>query len=223
MDNNPLSVVMDNTGCTLTLTALVTNENTKTTYTASPSIVLGASYAGTASSFANGANPIAFYGNAMLSSLSFASNFTLDILYSDDPSLGSASLTGVYTTVTASSFTTDNAAPNYTLSLSALTVSIDNLFVVESVAGTANLTAGSVTGDQYYVDQGTLTASPTFAQIDSAYASATKVTIPSPFHIGAGSFGLVSTTLPQYRTIVIHNVTSGVASYQTFYVTFNHP
>jgi hypothetical protein len=91
MDHNPLSVVQDNTSCTLTLTSLVTSENSKTTYAAASPIQLGASY-GTASAFANGANPIAFYANAVLSSTSFSSAFTVTILYSSNPNLGTGTL-----------------------------------------------------------------------------------------------------------------------------------
>jgi hypothetical protein len=228
MDNPALSVVKNNTACVLTLTSLVTNEDTKTTYTASPAIVLSASYAGSASSFASGAS-IAFYGNAMISPADFSSSFTMTILYSDDPSLATGALTGGYATVTASSSTQSIAAPDYTLDLTtgALTASVDNAFIVQSVSGTAILDAGSVTGNSYYVNQGTLPASPTFAQLDTAYqgASPTAISGGGNVTIAASTFGLSSVNLSStvYRTVVIQRLVSGVASYQTFRIGFSHP
>lgn len=228
MDNPALSVVQDNTTCVLTLTALVTNENTKTTYTASPAITLGAAFAGGGSAFDSGAGT-AFYGNAKMSPADFSSNFTVTILYSDNPSLATGAITGVYASVTAAAVTQSIDAPNYALDLDtgALTVIVNSSFVVQSLTGTATLTASTVTGGSYYVDQGTLPATPTFAQLDTAFKSATTTAISGggDVTINSSAFGLTGVSLNStvYRTIVIQRVVSGVASYQTFRISFNHP
>ena len=228
MDNPALAVVQDNTACVLTLTELVTNENTKTTYTATPSITLGAAYVGSASAFANG-GVTAFYGNAMMAPADFSANFSVTILYSDNPSLATGALTGVYASVTASSATQSITAPNYSLDLNSgsLTVAVNNAYTVQSVTGTASLVASSVTGTSYYVDQGILGASPTFTQLHTAYSSATTTAIADTGNvsIAASAFGLsgVSLSSTVYRTVVIQRLVSGVAAYQTFRIAFSHP
>jgi hypothetical protein len=228
MDNPALSVIQDNTGCVLTLTALVTNENTKTTYTATPAITLGAAYAASASTFDSGSGT-AFYGNAKMLPADFSDNFTVTILYSDNPSLANGALTSVYASVTSSSATQSIASPNYSLDLNtgSLTVTVNNAFTVQNVTGTATLVASTVAGNSYYVDQGTLPASPTFAQLDAAYQGATTTAIAGggDVTIDGAAFGLSAVSLNStvYRTIVIQRVVSGVASYQTFRIGFSHP
>ena len=221
--------------CTLTLTSLVTSESGKTTYTASPSITLGASYAGSASTFSSGSGT-AFYGNAMLSATGFASNFTVDILYSDNPNNSAQqNLTGAWASVTASSATTVNSAPNYTFSFGSLAICTDNAFTVEGSCSSGSATvspasSGPVYGDHYCVDSSLTTASPTFTQVDTAYAgtscTTTKTTISgnSAFNVAESSFSLTSlSTSPVYRTVIVHNSTSGVNSYQTFFIAFTQP
>ncbi len=227
MDNPALSVIQDNTACVLTLTSIVADQ----TYTAAPSIAMGTSYAGTASSFApSGGGSLAFYGNAELSSGSFGSNFVVTFVYSDNPSLATGALTAQYVSVTATSTATDINSPNYTLDLvsGALTVNIDANYVVESVSGTVILDNGTITGGAYFVDQGVLGSSPTFSQIDTAYSAAspapTTISGSNP-SVAASALGLVGVNLTStaYRTVVIQRLVSGVPSYQTFRIAFSHP
>ena len=228
MDHLVLAVVQNNTACVLTLTELVTNENTKTTYKATPSITLGAAYAGSASTFANGGVSV-FYGDAMMAPSDFSANFTVTILYSDNPGLTTGTVSEVYPSVTASSDTQNITAPNYSFDLNtgSLTVAVNTAYTVQSVAGTASLVAGSVTGNGYYVDLDTLAASPTFIQLHTAYQSASTTAIADTGNVGiaASAFGLsgVSLSSAVYRTIVIQRLVSGVDSYQTFRIAFSHP
>jgi hypothetical protein len=80
LDHAPLSVVKGNTACVLTLTGLIDDVD----YTASPTIDLSDAFAVAASSFAFEADPLGFYANAQLSSITFASNFVLEIQYAYD-------------------------------------------------------------------------------------------------------------------------------------------
>jgi hypothetical protein len=226
MDNAALSVLQNNTACVLTLTGLVADQ----AYTASPSINMTTSYQGSASAFAPASGgSLSFYGNAALSASTFASNFVVTILYSDNPNPGTGAVTGGYASVSATSSATSVASPNYTLDLTtgALTVLTDVNYVVQSVSGTANLVQGTITGGGYFVDQGTLPASPTFAQLDTAYTAATKTAMSgsNPQTIPASAFGLsgVDLTTSAVRTIVIQRVVSGVPAYQTFKITVSHP
>jgi hypothetical protein len=224
MDSPALSVVKNNTACALTLTSIVADQ----TYIGAPAITLGTSLAGSASSFAPSSGPLAFYANAVLSSASFASDFVVTILYSDDPNLKTGSVTSGYAVVAATSTATDINSPDYTINLGSFVVQVDVNYIVQSASGTANLIDGSIAGTSYFVDQGTLGASPTFAQLDTAYNAAspapTSITGANP-QVAASAFGLsgVDLTSAAHRTIVIQRVVSGVPSYETFRVAFSHP
>lgn len=224
MDNPALSVVQGNAACVLTLTQLVADQ----TYIGTPAIALGTSLAGSASAFAPNASPLAFYANAALSSASFNADFTVTVLYSDDANLKTGAVTSGYASVAATSSATGINAPNYTISLGSLTVQVDVNYVVQSATGTANLTDGTVTGTTYFVDQGTLGASPTFAELDAAYNAAspapTSISGANP-QVAASAFGLVGVNLSStaYRTIVIRRLVTTVPSYETFRIAFSHP
>jgi hypothetical protein len=220
LTNPALSVVTNDTACVLTVTSLVADQ----TYTASPSFDLTASYQGTASEF-QAAATTAFYGNLKLSAVSFASNFVVSVLYSDDVRAASNTIVAGHSSVSATSSATSVTAPNYTIDFvsDAFTVLTDAGDVVTSVSGKVDLTDGSTTGSAYVVDVGTLAASPTFAEIDAAYAAGTPVAIggANP-QINASAFSLVGVdlTTSAVRTILIKRVVSGVSAYQTFKVTF---
>jgi hypothetical protein len=223
MDYPALSVVTSNTACVLSLTKIVADQS----YTGSPSIAMTASYQGSASGFTPGDGGVSFYANAALSSSSFASGFTVTILYSDNAAGAAGALGANYVPVNATSATTNATSPNYTLDLAggALSVVENGSFVVQSVSGNANLTDGTVTGEGYFVDQGVLGSAPTFAQLDAAYGAATPTTISGANpQVAAAAFGLVGVNLTTaaVRTIVIRHVVSGVAAYQTFQITFSH-
>ena len=225
MDDPALSVVKNNTACALTLTEIVADQ----TYTGTPAILLGTSLAGSASSFApTSGGALSFYANAVLSSASFASDFVVTILYSDDPNLNTGSVTSGYAVVAATSTATDIYAPDYTISLGAFAVQVDVNYIIQSASGTANLIDGSIAGTKYFVDQGTLGASPTFEELDTAYNAAspapTSITGANP-QVAAAAFGLVGVDLSStaHSTIVIRRVVSGVPSYETFRIAFSHP
>lgn len=215
LDHSPLSVVLNDTNCVLELTALRT---TSGALTATPTITLATSYAGTASSF--GA-PIAFYANAKVSSLAFADDFVLTIPYSDDPSLGSDSNGADYAITEASATASSVPAPTYTFSASGLSVLVDANNIVDSATGNATLTAGSVTG-QFYV-MSTSSGLTSYADLDTAYVAGTKVAVTA--NIAASVFSLVGLdlTTAKVRTLIIANIADGVRSYQAFSITFNKP
>jgi len=218
LDNDPLSVVKNDTGCVLTLTELVADQTF-----ASSGIALAASYPGTAKSFAVG-GVTAFTANAKLDSVSFANDFVLSVSYSDD--LRSASdqqLTGTYATVSVSTQTLLVPAPDYTMSLvtGSFTVQMDAGKIVTGVSGTATLTAGTQTGEAYAVDLGALSAVPTYATVAAAYLVAGEQTL-SGTTVPASAFGLVGANLTSNvtRTLIVSHTSAGVKGYQLFKITF---
>jgi hypothetical protein len=215
LDNDALSVVRNNTACALTLTELRT---TGGLVTATPSFTLSTSYQGSASSFGS---PIEFYANARADSLSFADDFVLTVLYSDDSELASGDNTATFTFQTASVSTVSVDAPDYTLDVSGLLVQTDVDDVVQSASGSAELTEVSVTGTTYVVvDASDL---DTYAELDAAYLGATSAVFTTS--IPASDFSLVGDdlTTPQVRTLIIANISGGVRAYQAFEITFNPP
>jgi hypothetical protein len=215
LDYLPLSVVLNDTACVLTLTSLHT---TAGIITAVPAFALTTTYQAAASSFGS---PIEFYANARLSAVSFAADFVITILYSDDPAFAdddnTASLAVVYATATAGAV----PAPDYTLEADGLLVSTDVNDVVQSVAGTADLTDGPVPvlGQLYVVvDAAGLS---TYADIDAAFLAATPAAIVAG--LPAAAFTLVGAdlTVPKVRTVIIANTDSGVRSYESIEITFN--
>jgi hypothetical protein len=223
LPNPALSVVQNNTACVLTLTELVADS----TYALSPSIAMTGSYPVSPSSVASGSSQ--FYVSAKLSATSFSGNFSISLAYSDDPAAVTAGVTASYLSVTGSGAAAAVAAPTYTVAFDtapALDVRVDAGYVVTQVSGKASLTDGATTGTGYVVDLGTLSASPTFADVDAVYNAGSPVTISGANpQVDGTAFSLVGVDLhtAAVRTLVIRNRVSGVSSYQAIRITFSHP
>jgi hypothetical protein len=214
LTNPALTVVLNDTACVLTLTAVHTDAGVIAAVTP---LVLTASYLATPSAFAS---PIAFYANARLSAVTFAGDFVLNLLYSDDARLATADNTALFQVVQSTATALSVDAPTYTFDPAGLALLTDINQVVQSAVGTAALTAGSVLGQTYVVVNAS--GLTTYAQLDTAYTGATSVPIATT--IPAASFTTVGTNLTanQVRTVIIANTSSGVRSYQRFQLTF-HP
>lgn len=221
LDNPALSVVKNDTACELTLTSIVADQE----YAATPDILLESTYQSSASDF-KGAGvdpPVAFHANAKINPDDFSSNFLITVLYSDDPNAASGANNASYAEWTSSAVGDHVAAPDY-LVVDNVAVQVDANDVVTLALGSVTLTDGSVTGERYFVDLGALPASPSYAEIVSAFdgGSTSELAGPNPT-IDAAEFDLVGQTLPVTRTLVVRHVESGVASFQTFRVTFEAP
>lgn len=221
MTNTALSVVKNDTGCVLTVTDLEADA----LYTGSRPIDLTASYALTASAFANGAGPIAFYGNAELGSVDYASDFTMTILFSDDLADASDSKGSSYASQTSTVSESQVVAPAYTTDFTDMQIQTDSNAYVQSTSGSAalNLAMGARSGEKYVITSDQSLGS-SFAAIDSAYGGAgTPATLGAS--IDASEFGLDggSVHLPAVRNLIISHTESGVAAYEVIRVTFNAP
>jgi hypothetical protein len=214
-----LSVVRGNRACVLTLTSLTADQE----YTASSSIDLTAYYRGTASSFAAGGRP-AFHANAHLSALTFATDFSVSIVYSDDPGKVTPMNATTSAAVAQSASASGVPAPSYTIDMSPLLVQTDSADVVETATGTADLISGPITGQKYVVLD-SLAALPTYADIDAAFKMVvlpTAIVAVNP-QIVASDFALVGVdlTIPAVRYVIIANTLNDVPSYQLFTITFD--
>jgi len=211
LDNAVLSVVLNNNACVLTLTGLRT---TGGLLLAAPAIALTTSYKVAASAFED-----EFFGNAKMDSVSFAGDFILTVLYSDDPSLATDDNTASFAVAESSAAGDSVTVPDYTIDPDNLVIVTDNAQVVTGATGSVTLTAGLQVGQTYVVvDAAGLN---TYDELDDAY----KLGIPAAIgaSIPAADFTLVGEdldTLTQ-RTVIIANTESGVASYQAFEITFN--
>ncbi len=235
MDHSALAVTQKDPNCALTLTQLVTNESSKTTYvpiTGSPaaSILLGGSYQGSPVEFSTSSmSPVKFYANAFMNPSDFSANFTVTVAYSDDPKSVSGTIMASYSTVTASGSPSQLAAPDYSLDLSGLSFTTDASAsnFVESVSGNVVLDYHSVSGTTYWIDTtDALGASPSFATIDAAYGAGTSVTAAMNVTItptlAALGFTAGSTATPVSRSIVVQRLaTNGVKAYEQLRITFN--
>jgi hypothetical protein len=209
-----LSVVLEDTGCALTMTSLHTVDGG--IIPADPAIGLTASYQGAPSSFED---PIEFYGNAKLSSVAFASNFVLTVLYSDDPNLGTGSNTSSFSVVQASATAQSVDAPDYLLNVDGIQLLTDADDVVVSQSGSASLSSQLRTGERYVIAD--LAGLDTYAEMDDAYIAGTDAALITT--IPVVNFGMLNDdlTTSQTRSLILAHIEEGVHSYQTFEITFH--
>jgi hypothetical protein len=202
LENPVLTVAMDDPHCVLTLTALTADQD----YAANPPFVLGTAFQSSPAAFdapAAGGFPamLAFHASAEVSSTTFAADFVITV--ASDPS----------------------HSPEYTL-VDSIAVKTDARKVVQSATGTASFTDGATVADSYVISSDpALPDAPTFAQDDAAFMAGAAVAIVSANpQIDAASFLTVGTdVLPQVRTVIFRHMSVGVASYQSFRITFDPP
>lgn len=215
LDHTALSVLKGDTSCTLAVSEI--NTSGDGLLSASAPIALGTSY-GTARSFGS---PIKFYANGLLSAVSFTGDFSLTLLFSDDPRTATGSKTASYAVTSATAAAQGVTAPNYTLDLSGVTVTTDVSKVTASVSGNLALTAGSATGDFYVLVTGSVT--DTYAAIKTAYDAGSKVAMATSIAASGLLANGVDLTNNVVRSVIIAKTTSGVTSYQKFAITFQPP
>jgi len=218
-DFDELSVVLNDTTCVLTLTELHTMGGGR--IVAAPAITLTTSYQATPSSFLV---PVEFYANARLSAVDFASDFVLNILYSDDPRLAAADVVASFAVAESSVTAAAVPAPNYTLDVTGLSVLTDVNDIIQSVTGSIGLTAGSVTGQRYVVLNGS--GLILYEDVDAAYLAAASSALMGSIPAADFAASLLTVDLtgaPTVRTLIIANTVEGVASYQVFAITFHEP
>ncbi len=216
-----LVVVKNDTACTLAITSIVAD----TTYLGTPAVAIGTSYNGSASSFSTTAmGPVAFYANALASSLTFAADFSLTVLFSDNIASVTPSTSATYASVmSTSNGTTQVVSPDYTVSFGSFGITTDINQYVQTATGSVTVTAGSNAGE-FYIINTSQSLGGSFAAIDAAYlAGGTPVAVTAS--IAASAFSLApgagTVHLPIVRNVIVAHTVSGVSSYEVIRITFN--
>lgn len=224
-----LSVVKNNSACSLSVSEIHAGTlAAPEMYAMTGPVTLSASYQPEGQSFMlDGTGDTVFYANFRIQpNLSFSTDFTLQMVYSDDATEVTANKSAQYAVQTSSASESNVPPPDYTVSLTGLTIQTDAEDVVQSASGSAQLTDVSVNGEKYVIDLDTLSAMPTFAEIDAIFSGGTQhdLTGINPT-IPAADFSLggIDLTMAKKRNIIIANIVNGTRAYQIFRITFNHP
>jgi hypothetical protein len=217
LTNAALSVVQSDPTCALSVTAIHT---ASTLYETNTPIPLTSAYQTTASSFSTtGSSPWLFYANAKMSPANFSADFTVTVLYSDNPNEAAPTQNNPsFASWTSSAVGTGVPSPDYTLA-DDIIVTADLSSNVSSATGSIDLTFVTQAGEDYVVDLGTLPATPTYDDITTAFSGGTALS-GTPPSVAASVFALTGNTLPLVRTLIVRHTVSGVSAYETFKITF---
>ncbi|MFO0578597.1 MAG: hypothetical protein U1A78_31725 [Polyangia bacterium] len=224
-----LSVVKNNADCVLSLSEVHAGTlAAPAMYSMTAPMALDSAFASNGAAFMlDGQGDTVFYANFRIQpDLTFNTNFSLEMVYSDDSTEVTAQKSAAYAVQTSTASSSNVAPPDYLISLSGISLQVDAGDVVQTASGSASLTEGSVLGEQYVIDQDTLSATPTFADIDALFAAGQKSNLtPGSPSIPVADFALGGTDLTagQKRNVIIANIENGTRAYQIFRVTFNRP
>lgn len=227
--NPPLTVVKNDTSCTLSASSVRIGAVTSNSlYSPASSIQLGTLFASNGSAFAAAmGDPVAFYGNLRVTpDLSFNTDFVIDMVYSEDPSLVSASKLANYAVQSASASAGAVSPPDYSLDLTGLSLQVDANKIVQSASGSATLNDVSVSGQSYVASTNDLGATPSYAAVDAEFQAgmASAITGNNPM-LAASLFSLGGANLSSglLRTLIVASDVAGTRSYEVFRITFNAP
>lgn len=227
--NPALSVVRHDTGCQLLASSIrLGSLSGSTLYATAVPVTLGSDYASRASAFAASASaPTAFYANLRIKpDLSFANDFSIDMLYSEDPNWASAGAVASFGVQSAIAAAGPVPAPDYAIDMTGVAIQVDANRVVQSIGGSAVLSTMNISGQTFVVSTRDLGGAPSYSEVDAEYqaAPATSLVGSNPV-LAADSFLLSGANLSQaqVRTLIIANTESGTASYEVFRVTFSGP
>jgi hypothetical protein len=226
-----LTVVTNDVGCVLSVTGVKAGAlATPQTFQPATPIVLSASFPAQGVPFLlSGAGAAQFYANFRVQpDLTFATDFAVQMVYSDNVKETDLSITAGFVVVTGSATAALVPAPNGTLSLAALDIRIDAKNIIKSVAGGVTLTQGLVVGESYVVDFDTMGSDPTYAAIDAVFNSVgkTRVALAGASQlIPVAELNMLALDLstPKRRNVIVANIDSGVKSYELFQITVNKP
>jgi hypothetical protein len=229
LTNSALSVIKNDSACQLSISSLrIGSAMTNSLYSPSSAIALGSSFAGSGTALKDDPmNPVSLYLNSRITpDLSFAGDFTIEMVYSDDPRLATGMKSATYGVASSSVSAGAVTPPDYTLSLASLAIEADAGDVVLSVSGNAALSDVMTTGQLYAITSTNLGSSPSYMDVMTDFGAATQYTISGANPtIAASRFNLVGVDLTSgvTRNLIVQNTVSGTASYQRFLITFNKP
>ena len=163
LTNPALSVIRNDLGCSLSASSVrIGSGLSGQLYSPAAALALGASFASSGSAFNQMmSDPVAFYGNLRIQpDLSFANDFILGMVYSEDPNLVSASQLADYAVQSATATADGVSAPDYSVDVTGLSMQVDVNKIVQTTGGNAVLTAGTIAGQSFVVSSNDLGASP---------------------------------------------------------------
>ncbi|MBX3203728.1 MAG: thrombospondin type-1 domain-containing protein [Labilithrix sp.] len=216
-----LRVRRSDASCTLKLTHV---RSALGDFAASPAIALSGSYSA-ASAFNDSAQTaVDFYGSAKLGDPTFASNFSIDLLFIDPTNDGDPAVQ--YPDGYEHSFTVtegDVPAPDFGFSTSDHTLLTDEHDVVTTSSGYLQLALNNHSAQTYAVVHGLLTHGMSPAEVASQIQSAPHSgALSAPYRIPASALDLVGADLTHgvSRSIILRNTDQGVSSYQVLRIKF---
>lgn len=226
LTNAPLSVVLNDAGCTLYVTSFrVGNQEVSQLYQPPAPIALGASFSAMGAPFRlDPQEPVAFYANLRIQpDVSFQGPFTVQALYSEDVQATSLQLSPTATSaISAQLGAAGVPAPDYQ-AYSGLLIQADAQGMVQDVQGYVRLAMQTVAGQSWVLEAGQLGASASYAELDSVFLAG----MPTPISgeevkVPAEAFGLVgqSLAMPLVRNLIVMHEEAGTRSYQLIRITF---
>jgi hypothetical protein len=227
--NQPLTVVKNDTSCTLSASSVrIGSALSNSLYSPASSFALGTLFAGSGSPFAAmTGDPVAFYGNLRVTpDLSFNTDFVIDMVYSEDPNLVSASKLANYAVQSATASAGAVSPPDYSLDMTGVSLQVDANKIVQSASGNATLGDMATFGQFYVESDNDLGATPSYAAVDAEFQAgmANAISGSNPM-VAASLFNLGGANLTGglLRTLIVSNDVSGTRSYEVFRITFNAP
>ena len=229
LTNPALSVIKNDGGCQLWASSIrIGSLGGSNLYAPAANQALSADYAVRAYPFAPSPSaPTAFYGNLRIQpDLSFGSDFTVDVVYSEDPRWASAGVIANYGVQSAGLRTGGVDAPDYAIDLTSFVLQVDANKVVQSTGGGGVLIAMNTPCQTFIVSTRDLGGAPSFAEVDAEFQTlpAQSLANGNPL-IASDSFLLTGANLatPQVRTVILANTVAGTTSYEVFRITFTAP
>lgn len=229
LTNPPLTVIANDTGCGLSVTSVrVGSSLASNLFVPAAAIPLGAYFASSGSPFVQtSGSPVDFYGNLKIQpDISFATDFSISLIYSEDPNLVAASAIANSAVQSATAGAGAVDSPDYTLDVAGITMQVDANKVVHNVGGSAVLSAMNTMGQTFIVSNTDFGAAPTYAMLDTEFQAGTQLSLngTNPM-LAAADFALVGASLvaPQVRTMIVANTVAGTRSYEAFRIVFSAP
>lgn len=219
MPSAPVTIRKHDVACVLSLDLVTSNDATYTEFDLSAQYPLSGAYGAQMSFVKAPTNQVAIVANAKLSATGYDSDFVIEFIYSDDSTITDVTVGSHFSVISASATADRVPAPLYALDATTIDVNEDATNHIDTIAGSAVLTATGQIGEDWSIFLGGYPIN-TWGDINDVYAAGNQGT-PIPGSIPADVLLPPGSTLP-YTTVLIlrhTDMTAGVWSFQTFTIT----
>lgn len=225
-----LSVVRNNTACQLSLEMMRIGptEAASSMHVADDPIQLGAAFKPVATPFRlMAAGAVTLYANFRVTpDIAFGGDFSIQGMYSDDPTQAAADVSAIYEVVSSSASAADVPPPNYGTDASSLGLMVDAAKLVTQASGAVQLFDMVQPGESYVISNMDFGTTPSYGDVDLQFSMGTQAAISgnNPV-ITAADLNLIGADLnqPLFRSILIAHAVEGVRSYQVIAIRFLGP